>query len=346
MKNKTSLYLISVAFLLSSCSLGGKKGQENNEQNQNHNSTICTHVDSNNDHLCDSCNIKLTSHKDLDNDHFCDVCSFKMSSHLDDNFDHMCDVCNEKMSEHEDKNNDHLCDICNLKITEHVDENNDNYCDICKSKLEDDEEDDILNAPIPEKLSYRAGYENTKSVTKPTSGTTTIDLYGINDFHGAINADSYELGLAQIGSYMKSKTDKANTLFIDSGDTWQGSLESNYNYGNLITDVFSYAHLSARTIGNHDFDWGSRKLLNNTARSYNNYLIPTLGANIYNFDWDSKTVGDVQMYNLGKEYAIYTLDNGLRVGIVGVIGSDQITSISTNNVKSIAFTNHIEKINP
>ncbi|MCQ2771115.1 MAG: hypothetical protein MJ236_04875 [Clostridia bacterium] len=360
MKLKIGLITLLSVFALSSCDLFGKKpvddptpvGCKHVDNNKDHTCDLCNeylgdHEDNNKDHKCDVCGVKLTSCRDLNADHLCDVCNVRLSECIDEDLNHKCDVCYKVLTECSDANKDHYCDMCQKKISEHIDSNNDNLCDICGIQLssgEEGDEGDELNAPVPKKLDYRAGYENNKSVTKPTSGTGTIDLYGINDFHGAIKPNYNEVGLAKMGSYMKSKTSQPNTLFIDSGDSWQGSLESNYNHGNLINDVFSYARLSARTIGNHDFDWGSRKLLENTERIYDGYNIPTLGANIYNFDWDYKTVGDTQMYNLGREYVTYTLDNGIKVGIVGVIGSDQITSICTNCAKNVIFTDHIAKI--
>lgn len=260
--------------------------------------------------LLSGCNLNHT-HVDENNDHICDSCGKEFSSHIDSDNNHICDICNDIVTYCADNNNDHKCDICNEPLSRCRDNNNDGYCDICHASMQEG------------------------------NNVATIELYGINDLHGAVTT---EIGLINLGTYMKSKTDQINTLFIDSGDTWQGSVESNVNKGNLITDVFSYARLSARTIGNHDFDWGLDALRANTARSYNDYTIPTLGANIYDYNFETKKVGNTQQSDLGKEYVIYTLENGLKVGIIGVIGKSQITSISTDKVKNIIFTNHISKI--
>lgn len=188
-----------------------------------------------------------------------------------------------------------------------------------------------------------SGYEFSKStekITKPTKGTTKINIFGINDFHGAIKSDYNHIGLAKLGSVIKQETAKENTLFLDQGDTWQGSFESNSNYGTLIQDVYNYAGATLRTIGNHDFDWGVDQLISTANKRYNETYIPSLGSNIFDFDWDLKREGSTQQKNIGKDYATYILDNGLKVGVVGVIGDDQITSISTQFVKNICFTDH------
>lgn len=185
------------------------------------------------------------------------------------------------------------------------------------------------------------GYEiGNDKANRPTSGIQPIYVYGINDFHGAIKEDARQMGLGYLGSFMKSKTSNPNTLFIDSGDTWQGSLESNYNKGKLINEVFENAKLSARSAGNHDFDWGVDVLASNVKDAD----FPNLAANVYDYNWDSKTVGQNQQKQLGKSYATYVLDNGLKVGIIGTIGEEQITSISTQLVKNISFTDQHKKI--
>ena len=61
-----------------------------------------------------------------------------------------------------------------------------------------------------------------------------------------------------------------------------------------------------------------------------------MGANIYNWNADSKTWGDFAS-DLAREYIVKTLDNGLKVGVIGVIGEKQITSISSNLVQTIGF---------
>ena len=175
---------------------------------------------------------------------------------------------------------------------------------------------------------------NNSNAKRPTTGIQPISIFGINDFHGAINENYKEAGIANIGTFIKQKTAQPNTLFIDSGDTWQGSLESNFNKGKLINEVYNNAKISARTAGNHDFDWGIETLKNNVKIC--NY--PNLAANVYAFDWKNKKAKDEQLKDLGKSCATYVLDNGLKVGIIGTIGEDQITSISTQLVENVTFT--------
>lgn len=176
------------------------------------------------------------------------------------------------------------------------------------------------------------------------SGVQEVNIVAFNDFHGAIDEKSSQMGLAKVGTYLKRKGAEENTLTLSQGDDWQGSIYSNYNRGRLVNDVYASAKLSARTIGNHDFDWGVDALVANTSASYNGYRTPVLAANVYDYNFQTKTVGTTQQSNIGQKTVTYRLNNGLKVGIVGVIGQDQITSITSSYTTNIHFINHIDVI--
>lgn len=184
--------------------------------------------------------------------------------------------------------------------------------------------------------------KSSSSVERPTSGVGELTIVGFNDFHGAVNETDSEAGLKRLATYFKAESSKENTLVFDQGDTWQGSLESNYEYGYIVQKAFSNSGVALRTIGNHDFDWGTEKLKAICETVDNGFYIPTLGANIYDFK-DGK-LGNDQQDQFGKDYAIFKVENGLKVGVVGVIGDSEITSISSQLVSDIGFSDQNEKI--
>lgn len=181
----------------------------------------------------------------------------------------------------------------------------------------------------------------SKAPIIPDEGKLTVDIYATNDVHGQIEDDSNRMSIATLGTFMKTKGQEDNTLLIDQGDSWQGSIYSNHNRGALVNDVMTEAHYDARTVGNHDFDWGIEPLKANTAREYNDYTIPVLAANVYNYNFSTKTEGNVQQSDIGGKTVSYVLENGLKIGIVGIIGKDQITSITSSYVQTICFKSHI-----
>ena len=169
------------------------------------------------------------------------------------------------------------------------------------------------------------GFENTLTIPTISSGPRTVEFYAINDFHGEWNK------MSQISGYLSQQKARGNTVLVNSGDMFQGSMESNSNFGALLAACMDDTHFDAFTYGNHEFDWG----LDNLRALASNSATPYLGANIYNWD-RSKGWGEFAA-DLAQEYVIREMDNGLKVGIIGVIGKDQITSISSQLVQTIGF---------
>jgi len=191
------------------------------------------------------------------------------------------------------------------------------------------------------------GYVYNETIDRLVTGTGTFTLYSFNDFHGAVQEypSSGHVGLAKFGTYLKNVSG-GNTLIVDSGDTYQGSIESNYNNGAMVTDVFNYAGVDVHTLGNHDFDWGQEKLIANKNRKDANGQFAThfLGANVYDYNFATLVEGKNFQSKFGDKYYIKTLDNGLRIGVIGVVEREQITSICSPLVEDICFKEHINII--
>ena len=182
--------------------------------------------------------------------------------------------------------------------------------------------------------------------TTPTSSAEEdkeVYIYAINDFHGAIKETSSRAGILKIGSYLKNKKEQNDAIIINSGDYWQGSIDSNYNRGKLLTEVANEIQFDCLTLGNHEFDWGQQYIATNrNIRSDSGYQVPFLAANVYRYDINTRIVGEYA--NVGDKYTIRTLKNGLKVGIIGVIGSTQLASITSHLVEDITFIDPNETI--
>ena len=178
----------------------------------------------------------------------------------------------------------------------------------------------------------------------PPGRYLNVDIYATNDFHGAVEEEYNKMGLSKWATYLNEKGKQDNTLLLDQGDTWQGSIYSNYNHGALITDVMNYIHYDARSVGNHDFDWGMDYISQNAARSYEGYSVPVLAGNVYDYNFDTKVEGNIQQSQLGRTSVTYKLGNGLKVGILGGIGHDQIQDICSKFTMDICFKDHISFI--
>ncbi|NCA97129.1 MAG: bifunctional metallophosphatase/5'-nucleotidase [Bacteroidia bacterium] len=171
---------------------------------------------------------------------------------------------------------------------------------------------------------------SSTSGERPTTGTEMMNIYAINDFHGAISADSYfgEPGLARVGAYLKDKYDDApdNSLILSSGDMYQGSYDAYHNRGRVITEAMNDIGFSSMTLGNHEFDWGTEDIVSNASWAD----FPLLGANI--MEYPNTSVKS----EIGEEYVV--IQKGyLRIGIIGVIGQGQITSINSRYMQDLYF---------
>ncbi len=158
-----------------------------------------------------------------------------------------------------------------------------------------------------------------------------FDFYAVNDFHGSIlerNGYYYEAGMTKLGGYLK--TQKAarpdNTIILCSGDAWQGSLESNDNYGACITECMNDIGFDAFILGNHDFDYGKERLIKNIQDSN----FPFLAGNIVKYQRQTERWEYVDISTIVER-------GGAKIGIVGMIGEGQTTSITSKHVADLAF---------
>ena len=169
----------------------------------------------------------------------------------------------------------------------------------------------------------------------PSDAEMVLDFYAVNDFHGSVlerkNGNYYEGGLLKVGGFLKDKKEEKpnSTFLISSGDMWQGSLESNDNYGNLVTEAMNTIGFDSMTLGNHEFDYGVDRIEANKRIA----TFPFLAGNI--MKWEN---GKASANPWGVTQASTVIERGKhRVGIIGMIGQGQTSSITSKNVKDIAF---------
>ncbi|MBU1093491.1 MAG: DUF5011 domain-containing protein [Firmicutes bacterium] len=169
-----------------------------------------------------------------------------------------------------------------------------------------------------------------------------INIYYINDFHGAIleDADALygpQLGFANIGNLIldEKTASPMNTLFIAGGDILQGSVISNYFDGTSTIDVLNQLQLDVFTIGNHEFDWGLDIITSFRDPSSQSLQadFPLLGANIF-------LEGTTTRPDYIEPYAIVERGN-LKIGIIGVMGLDLEYSIATSKITGYYFADPV-----
>src|SRR5262245_7216491 len=90
----------------------------------------------------------------------------------------------------------------------------------------------------------------------------TLSIVGTSDLHGVASPRNSVGGLPLLAGYINNlraarAADRGAVLLLDSGDTFQGDIESNLSEGALVVDAYNAMGYAAQAVGNHDFDFGS-----------------------------------------------------------------------------------------
>ncbi|HEY5644278.1 MAG TPA: 5'-nucleotidase C-terminal domain-containing protein [Woeseiaceae bacterium] len=169
----------------------------------------------------------------------------------------------------------------------------------------------------------------------------TLTIVGTNDVHGALLPSDGQGGFVTVSGYVDAlraarAADGGAVLFIDAGDMWQGTLESNLVEGAAVLKAYNAAGVAAAAVGNHEFDFGPlgdkaipadnnddpRGALRARAREA---TFPLLAANLI----DDATGEPVAWENVQPSALVDTA--GIRVGIIGVMSENAlVTTIAAN----------------
>lgn len=172
-------------------------------------------------------------------------------------------------------------------------------------------------------------------VTKPAD--ILLNVVATNDFHGALVGRTYSWsrgnvvgGLAWIAGYYNvlRALNPGGVIPLDAGDMMQGTLESNYFFGESTIAGFNALGLMGATFGNHEFDWGLDKLADRIAQS--------------NFPWVS---ANIRLKATGErpDWAVpytYIEAKGIKIGLIGV------ALPGTGAITNPAFTGHLDFTDP
>jgi 2',3'-cyclic-nucleotide 2'-phosphodiesterase (5'-nucleotidase family) len=162
---------------------------------------------------------------------------------------------------------------------------------------------------------------------------TPVDLSGAlvilhtNDIHGHAMPEPENgiLGYAAIAQVKKDlEAAGASVLLLDAGDGSQGTPLVNLSYGRVTIDFMNAAGYDAMAPGNHEFDWGSDNFLQNAEAAE----FPILAANI---------LDRVSGAPLFQERTIFTLPNGVKVGVFGLDTPETMTKTHPDKVRNIRF---------
>jgi 5'-nucleotidase len=162
------------------------------------------------------------------------------------------------------------------------------------------------------------------------------------DYTPASTGDGTKGGIARLAAKIKAERAAATAplLLLDSGDFLMGSiftwLDADKAPTMMLLQDLGY---DAVTLGNHEFDWSLAGLvLFLDAAVKAGFKVPIVASNL---KFDASDPGDDKLEALVISGTIVTklvktLDNGLKVGIFGVMG-DEAATLSAEATKPLTF---------
>lgn len=139
--------------------------------------------------------------------------------------------------------------------------------------------------------------------------------------YGLLEANAPFGGIARITTLVKRiRRTTGRSLWLDSGDAFQGAPVFNMFKGEAEMRSLSLAGMDGEVLGNHEFDLGAKNLFEKID-SWSQF--PHLAAN---YAWDDVPGNQRSLRDVIEPYHIYDVD-GLRIGVVGMGNEDTLSSI-------------------
>jgi 2',3'-cyclic-nucleotide 2'-phosphodiesterase (5'-nucleotidase family) len=165
------------------------------------------------------------------------------------------------------------------------------------------------------------------------AGTRFLRIIATNDFHGALEPRPDANGVRRGGAaYVAAAIERAGrecapgcqTLLLDGGDLFQGTVASNLSFGRPVVDYYNRMGYAAAALGNHEFDWGIDTLRARMRQA----RFGIFGANVrYTDGRDVRWIRNDTIVTRGRT----------RIGIIGISTVATPTTTRSANVVGLRF---------
>jgi len=152
----------------------------------------------------------------------------------------------------------------------------------------------------------------------------TVTIFHTNDVHGRFLPSNTAIGIDTIAAIRNYYA--PNAILVDAGDTFHGLPFATLNRGLDIVELMNAAGYSLFTPGNHDFNFGTDRLLELEAAADFDFI----SANVYR---DGELLFD--------DIAIRGI-NGVTIGFFGLAHPSTAYLTNPNNVAGVSFADPIE----
>lgn len=158
-----------------------------------------------------------------------------------------------------------------------------------------------------------------------------LNLIGINDFHGRIDANTVKF--AGTVENVRAQYGDANSLFVSGGDNIGASVFASASADDDPTiDVLNALGMQASAVGNHEFDKGYADL---TGRVQSRAKWAYLGANVYNKGTTTPALPSYETFDVA----------GVTIGVIGVVTQETPTLVTPAGIKDLDFGDPVDAVN-
>jgi 5'-nucleotidase / UDP-sugar diphosphatase len=161
---------------------------------------------------------------------------------------------------------------------------------------------------------------------------TNLRILYLNDFHGfaepsksSANPDQWG-GLALLAGQVDRLRRERPTLLLAAGDMIQGHPWANLFEGRSTIEAMNAMQVSAMVLGNHEFDFGQKTLLQRIEEA----KFPVLAANVKGL--------------IGTRPCVLLKAGGLKIAVIGVVTEHTPTATHPRNVQGLTFSSPITAV--
>lgn len=205
-----------------------------------------------------------------------------------------------------------------------------------------DGDDVILSVTV----LHTSDIHHRASGTGPQSDYTPLDTSDSDPILGGYAR------LASLINQIRTEQEAAGVpvLVVDSGDFLMGTVYDMTGDDPLAFRFFNEVGYDAVTLGNHEFDWGPAglaTLLDNALASETPFSVPIVASNAFLSETDAADDTLAAHFDSGTiaDRLVLELDNGLRVGLIGIMGdnaeADAPTAAPVTFEQSAMFLNTV-----
>lgn len=177
----------------------------------------------------------------------------------------------------------------------------------------------------------------------PPQAPVHVVVVGTTDLHGWFNGKAPYGGLALFAGYVDAlrAANRGRVVVVDSGDLFQGTLESNLFEGEPVVRGYNAIGYAAAAVGNHEFDFGPSGPATVASKPGEN----PLGALEHNVSIATFPFLSSNMFERGTHTtpawarrSVIVDAGGAKVGIIGLSAPDTPEVTMAANVATLDFT--------